>query len=89
MDYDSTERMKRNTDSMLEDTVISHKLKQRLGSRRELGASRRTITNTGLSDFIKQSIMEGSLDAVSAAKSTNEKLCNAANIAMKVCPKVF
>lgn len=89
IDYASTERMKRNTDSMLEDAVIAHKLKRRLGSRRELGASRCTITNTGLSDFIKQSIMEGSLDAVSAAKPTNEKLCNAANIAMKVCLEGF
>jgi serine/threonine protein kinase/CRP-like cAMP-binding protein len=86
VDIASTERMKRNTDSMLEDVIIASKLKRRLGSRRrELGISRKTIENTGLSDFIKKCIMEESLDAVSVARPTNVQLSHAADLAMSVC----
>lgn len=84
-DMASTERMKRNTDSMLEDAIIANKLKRRLGSRREVGISRKTIESTGLSDFIKKCIMEDSLDAVSIARPTNHQLSHAADLAMTVC----
>jgi len=80
----SSEKVRRNTDSMLEDVFIADKLKRRLGSRREQ-SSRRTITYTGLSDFIMNSIMEGSLDAISAAMPTDESLSSAANIAFHAC----
>jgi len=80
-DIATTERMKRNTDSMLEDAVIAKKLKRRLTSRWQ-EITKRTITDTGLSDFIMQSIMEGSLDAEAAAKPTCEKRAHAANLAI-------
>ena len=83
-DIASTERMKRNTDSMIEDVVIANKLKRRLGARREQ-ITGRTITDTSLSDFLMKSILEGSLDAVAAARPTNESLHNAAKMASKVC----
>ncbi len=83
VDMASTERMKRNTDSMLEDALIANKLKRRLGSRRDI--SRKTIKNTGLSDFIKKSIMEESFDAISIARPTNDQLSHAADIAIAVC----
>jgi CRP-like cAMP-binding protein len=85
VDIASTERMKRNTDSMLEDAIIANKLKRRLGSRREIGISRKTIESTGLSDFIKKSIMEDSFDAVSIARPTNDQLSYAADLAIAVC----
>ena len=81
----SSEKVRRNTDSMLEDAFIADKLKRRLGSRREQTATRRTIAYSGLSDFIMNSIMEGSLDAISAAMPTDESLSNAANIAFHAC----
>jgi len=81
----SSEKVRRNTDSMLEDAFIADKLKRRLGSRREQTATRRTIAHSGLSDFIMNSIMEGSLDAISAAMPTDESLSNAANIAFHAC----
>ena len=81
----SAERLKRNTDSMLEDALIASRLKRRLGSRRETSESKQAIENTGLSDFIKKSILEGNLDAASAARPTNEHLIEAAELAMKVC----
>lgn len=81
----SSEKVRRNTDSMLEDAFIADKLKRRLGSRREQTASRKTIAYSGLSDFIMNSIMEGSLDAISAAMPTDESLSNAANIAFHAC----
>lgn len=77
----SSERVRRNTDSMLEDAFIADKLKRRLVSRRESQSSRKTIAYTGLSDFIMKSIMEGSLDAVSAAMPTDASLTNATNLA--------
>lgn len=80
----STERVRRNTDSMLEDVFIADKLKRRLGSRREQ-STRRTISYTGLSDFIMKSITEGALDAVSAAMPTDKSLSHAANIAFRAC----
>jgi len=81
----SSEKVRRNTDSMLEDAFIADKLKRRLGSRRETRL-RRTIAYSGLSDFIMESIMEGgTLDAISAALPTDEKLCHAANIAFHAC----
>ncbi|KAL9188700.1 hypothetical protein ACHAXT_007078 [Thalassiosira profunda] len=80
----SSEKVRRNTDSMLEDAFIADRLKRRLGSRREQAAGR-TIAYTGLSDFIIKSIMEGSLDAISAALPTDESLSNAANIAFHAC----
>ncbi len=90
----STERVKRNTDSMLEDVTIANKLKRRLGSRREStgtnynfyhGHCRKTIESTGLSDFIMKCIMEESLDAMSIARPTNYQLSHAADLAMAVC----
>ena len=82
----SCEKVRRNTDSMLEDAFIADKLKRRLGSRREqTNTHRQTIAYTGLSDFIMNSIMEGSLDAISAAMPTNESLSDAANIAFHAC----
>lgn len=80
----SSERVRRNSDSMLEDAFIADKLKRRLDSRREQTAGR-TIEYSGLSDFIMKSIMEGSLDAVSAVLPTDESLSNAANIAFHAC----
>lgn len=80
-DVATTERMKRNTDSMLEDAVIAKKLKRRLAARWQQ-ITKRTITDTGLSDFIMKSIMEGSLDAVAAAKSTSERCSHAADLAI-------
>lgn len=80
----SCERVRRNTDSLLEDALIAAKLKRRLGSRRGR-TSGRTIEYSELSDFIMKSIMEGSLDAVSAAMPTDESLSNAANIAFHAC----
>lgn len=82
--FASAERMKRNTDSMLEDVIIANKLKRRLCSRRDQ-KNRRTIDDTGLSDFIMKSITEGSLDAVAAATTTNERLTNAADLAFRSC----
>lgn len=80
----STERMTRNTDSMLEDAVIAGKLKRRLWTRRQ--AHRKSIcANSDLSDFIAKSITEGSLDAVAAAKPTDASLSFAANAAMYAC----
>ncbi|KAL3805052.1 hypothetical protein HJC23_003280 [Cyclotella cryptica] len=81
----SSERVRRNTDSMLEDAFIADRLKRRLGSRRESQSSRKTIAYTGLSDFIMKSIMEGSLDAVSAAMPTDASLSNATNLAFHAC----
>ena len=83
-DLASIERMKRNTDSMLEDHVIANKLKRRLGSRREQ-INKLTVANTVLSDFIMKSITEGSLDAVAAAQATNESLNSAADLACQAC----
>lgn len=80
----STERMKRNTDSMLEDVIIANKLKRRLSSRREVGISRRTVENSSLSDFIKKSIMESSLDALSIVRPTDHQLGHAVDLAMTV-----
>ncbi len=86
IDIATTERMKRNTDSMLEDVIIATKLKRRLTSRREVGMTKRTINDTSLSDFIKQSILnEGSLDALSIIRPTDDQLCRAADIALKGC----
>lgn len=79
----SSERVRRNTDSMLEDAFIADKLKRRLTSRRE---SLPTLDYTGLSDFIIKSIMEGgSLDAISAAMPSDGSLENAANLAFRAC----
>lgn len=81
----SSEKVRRNSDSMLEDAFVADKLKRRLASRREQAKNRRTIAYTGLSDFIMKSIMEGSLDAISAVMPTDESLSNAANIAFQSC----
>ena len=80
----STERMKRNTDSMLEDVIIAKKLKRRLSSRREVGISRRTVENSSLSDFIKKSVMESSLDALSVVRPTDHQLSHAVDLALNV-----
>lgn len=80
-----TERTMRLTDSMLEDACIADKLKRRLGSRREIGSCRRTIQDSSLSDFIKKSIMGGSLNAFSVVQPTREQLNTSADLAMKVC----
>mmetsp|Transcript_36556 Transcript_36556/g.74457 ORF Transcript_36556/g.74457 Transcript_36556/m.74457 type:complete len:723 (-) Transcript_36556:169-2337(-) len=79
----STERMTRNTDSMLEDAVIAAKLKRRLCTRRQ--AHRKSIANSDLSEFIVKSISEGSLDAAAAAKPTDASLSFAANAALCTC----
>eukprot|EP00814_Leptocylindrus_danicus_P006793 CAMPEP_0116025736 /NCGR_PEP_ID=MMETSP0321-20121206/13282_1 /TAXON_ID=163516 /ORGANISM="Leptocylindrus danicus var. danicus, Strain B650" /LENGTH=777 /DNA_ID=CAMNT_0003498099 /DNA_START=196 /DNA_END=2526 /DNA_ORIENTATION=+ len=83
-DIATTERMKRNTDSMLEDAAIAKQLRRRLAGRWEQ-ITKKTIKNTDLSDFLMKSIMEGSLDAVAAAKPTSSRRQNAANIAMQAC----
>lgn len=80
----SAERMKRNTDSMLEDVIIANKLKRRLSSRREVGISRRTVENSSLSDFIKKSVMETSLDALSFVRPTDHQLSHAVDLALNV-----
>ncbi len=81
----STERMMRNTDSMLEDAVIADKLKRRLTSRREIGKSaRRTIQDTSLSDFIKKSVMQEPLNALSVFHPTDDQLSKAVDMALKV-----
>jgi serine/threonine protein kinase len=79
----SKERMTRNTDSMLEDAVIADKLKRRLWTRRQ--AHRRSIANSDLSNFIAQSIAEGSLDAVAAAMPTDGSLAFACHAALQTC----
>ena len=83
-DIATTERMKRNTDSMLEDAAIAKQLRRRLAGRWEQ-ITKKTIKNTDLSDFLMKSIMEGSLDAVAAAKPTSSRRQNAANIAIQAC----
>eukprot|EP00979_Chaetoceros_neogracilis_P016870 scaffold10038_cov267-Chaetoceros_neogracile.AAC.18 len=80
----STERIKRNTDSMLEDAIIAKRLKRRLTSRREIGISRGTVEYSSLSKFIKSSVMETSLDALSVVCPTDEQLCRAVDLAMNV-----
>jgi serine/threonine protein kinase len=81
----SSERVRRNTDSMLEDAFIADRLKRRLTSRRVVH-SRRTIEYTDLSDFIVKSIMEGGrLDAISAALPTDASLSNAVELAFRAC----
>ena len=56
----SSERMKRNTDSMIEDVVIAQKLKQRLAARWERQQLKQengfVVSNTALSDSITQQI---------------------------------
>ena len=80
-----TERMMRNTDSMLEDVVIADKLKRRLTSRREIGKSvRRTIQDTSLSDFIKKSVMQEPLNALAVFHPTDDQLLKAVDMALKV-----
>mmetsp|Transcript_44975 Transcript_44975/g.67690 ORF Transcript_44975/g.67690 Transcript_44975/m.67690 type:complete len:856 (+) Transcript_44975:1752-4319(+) len=94
----TTERMKRNTDSMLEDAVIANKLKRRLVSRRyddfeqqrRRAACKLTVSDTGLSDFVLKSLVsrdgkEGGkcLDAISAARPTDESLSKVADIACR------
>jgi hypothetical protein len=81
----SSEKVRRNSDSMLEDAFVADKLKRRLASRREQATNRRTIAYTGLSDFIMKSIMEGSLDAISAVLPTDKSLSNVANAAFHAC----
>eukprot|EP00594_Rhizosolenia_setigera_P006602 CAMPEP_0178953034 /NCGR_PEP_ID=MMETSP0789-20121207/8188_1 /TAXON_ID=3005 /ORGANISM="Rhizosolenia setigera, Strain CCMP 1694" /LENGTH=101 /DNA_ID=CAMNT_0020634235 /DNA_START=925 /DNA_END=1230 /DNA_ORIENTATION=+ len=66
---------------MLEDAVIAKKLKRRLAARWEQ-ITKRTITCFGLSDFLMKSIMEGSLDAVAAARPTSERLSRAADLSI-------
>lgn len=80
----STERIKRNTDSMLEDDIIAKRLKRRLTSRREIEISRGTVEYSSLSEFIKNSVMETSLDTLSVVCPTDEQLCRAVNLAMNV-----
>ena len=46
-------RMKRNTDSMLEDAVIASALKKRLAVRWEQ-VTKKSLTSSGLADFIMQ-----------------------------------
>jgi protein kinase A len=81
----SAEKVRRNSDSMLEDAFVADKLKRRLASRRDQAANRRTIAYTGLSDFIMKSIMEGSLDAKSAVMPTDDSLSSVANTAFRAC----
>ncbi len=82
-DQATTERMKRNTDSMLEDVVIANHLKRRLESR-WIQVSKKTVENRSLSDFvIKEITTGGSLDAVAAAHETDEKCAHAADLAIK------
>jgi len=83
-DTATTERIKRNTDSMLEDVAIAKQLKRRLSSRWQQ-ITKQTINNPGLSDFLKKNIMEGSLDALAAVKSTSVRRQDAAKVAMEAC----
>lgn len=86
----TTVRIKRNTDSMLEDALIGNKLKRRLESRRQSGASRRLVNNTSLSNFIKKSILlETSLDALSIFQPTDWQLVKAADLALKIFVEGF
>lgn len=88
-DVASTIRMRRNTDSMLEDAIIADRLRRRLGSRRRGYGSgsttgRREVTDRGLADFIMGCLTrEGTLDAVSAARPTSGKIAKAADLASK------
>jgi CRP-like cAMP-binding protein len=84
----SSERVRRNTDSMLEDAFIADRLKRRLISRRQSGCltHRRTIEYTDLSDFIMQSLEENrGLDAISAVLPCDASLTNACNLAFRAC----
>eukprot|EP00592_Proboscia_alata_P025523 CAMPEP_0194433652 /NCGR_PEP_ID=MMETSP0176-20130528/78065_1 /TAXON_ID=216777 /ORGANISM="Proboscia alata, Strain PI-D3" /LENGTH=186 /DNA_ID=CAMNT_0039251099 /DNA_START=375 /DNA_END=932 /DNA_ORIENTATION=+ len=82
-DSTSKERMKRNTDSMIEYAIIFKQLKRRLGERLEQ-RSKQTVKNIELSDFLMKSILEeNSLDAVAAATCTSESRSDAADIAVQ------
>lgn len=85
----TTERIKRNTDSMLEDAVIGTKLKRRLASRRQSGVSRRSVEDASLSNFIKKSILETPLDALSIVQPTDLQLVEAANLALNIFVEGF
>jgi serine/threonine protein kinase/CRP-like cAMP-binding protein len=83
----SAERMKRNTDSMIEDAVISQKLKRRLAARRaqQRIQPENVVTNTALSDFISHQISRrgGNINAEAAARPTTQCIINAAEMAQK------
>jgi CRP-like cAMP-binding protein/tRNA A-37 threonylcarbamoyl transferase component Bud32 len=83
----SAERMKRNTDSMIEDAVISQKLKRRLAARRaqQRPQHENFVTNTALSDFIAHQISRrgGKINAEAAARPTTQCILNAAEMAQK------
>eukprot|EP00520_Triparma_pacifica_P014668 CAMPEP_0118648502 /NCGR_PEP_ID=MMETSP0785-20121206/9191_1 /TAXON_ID=91992 /ORGANISM="Bolidomonas pacifica, Strain CCMP 1866" /LENGTH=644 /DNA_ID=CAMNT_0006540701 /DNA_START=312 /DNA_END=2246 /DNA_ORIENTATION=+ len=83
-DAASTDRMKRNTDSMLEDAVVSRFLKIRLEVRWEQVTKKSLVGNSQLSKFILDEITSGkSLEAVSAVKETDEKKSKASDLAIK------
>ena len=84
----SSERMKRNTDSMIEDVIIAQKLKQRLAARWEGQQLKQEkgfiVSNTALSDFITQQISRGGkINAEAAARPTTECISNAADMAQR------
>lgn len=80
----SRERMKRNTDSMLEDAVISSYLRKRLDIRRQQASKRTLKVNDKLSQFILNEIASGKeLEAESAVTVTDEKKSKACDQAIR------
>lgn len=80
-DAATEERIKRNTDSMLEDAVIRDHLKKRLQIRFEQ-LTKKTMVNTVFSDFIMAEIREGS-QAMESVKSTDGEKGKASDLAIK------
>ncbi|GMH96334.1 hypothetical protein TrST_g1418 [Triparma strigata] len=80
-DAATEERIKRNTDSMLEDAVIANHLKKRLQIRFEQ-LTKKTLMNTTFSDFILAEIREGSR-AKESAMVTDEEKAKASDLAIK------
>ena len=79
----STERLRRNTDSLMEDVVVARRIKSRLEAR-WYQQSKNAITNTALSDFIMQHLTGGQpLDAEAAAQPTSTQVLKAAELARK------
>ena len=90
----SSERMKRNTDSMIEDVVIAQKLKQRLAARWERQQLKQekgfVVSNTALSDSITQQISRGGkINWEAAARPTTECISNAADMAQMTIMKGY
>mmetsp|Transcript_847 Transcript_847/g.1495 ORF Transcript_847/g.1495 Transcript_847/m.1495 type:complete len:637 (+) Transcript_847:166-2076(+) len=80
-DAATEERIKRNTDSMLEDAVIANHLKKRLQIRFEQ-LTKKTLVDNTFSNFILAEITRGS-ETMSSVKPTDEKKSHASDLAIK------